>query len=106
VAKIQAALQTLGYMDLVTGYFGPITADALKRFQQDNGIEATGTYEALTRMAIATRLRHPHADPAPEPVAAATSEPTVPGDFADGGVADAPSPEGPADLGNEVLTPQ
>jgi peptidoglycan hydrolase-like protein with peptidoglycan-binding domain len=59
VARLQAALQELGYMDLVTGYYGEITTDAVTGFQQDNGIEATGAYGAITRMALATRLRAP-----------------------------------------------
>lgn len=57
VARLQSVLQQLGYMDLVTGYYGEITADAVTSFQQDNGIEATGTYGAITRMAIAARMR-------------------------------------------------
>lgn len=44
-------------MDLVTGYYGEITADAVTSFQQDNGIYATGTYGPITRMALASRMR-------------------------------------------------
>jgi N-acetyl-anhydromuramyl-L-alanine amidase AmpD len=57
VARLQSALQRLGYMDLVTGYYGEITADAVTSFQEDNGIYATGTYGAITRMALASRMR-------------------------------------------------
>jgi N-acetyl-anhydromuramyl-L-alanine amidase AmpD len=57
VARLQTILQRLGYMDLVTGYYGEITADAVTSFQQDNGIYATGTYGAITRMALASRMR-------------------------------------------------
>jgi len=57
VSRLQTALQQLGYMDLVTGYYGEITTDAVATFQQDNGIYATGTYGAITRMALAARLR-------------------------------------------------
>jgi peptidoglycan hydrolase-like protein with peptidoglycan-binding domain len=57
VARLQTALQQLGYMDLVTGYYGPITLDALATFQQDNAIQPTGAYGAITRMALATRTR-------------------------------------------------
>jgi N-acetyl-anhydromuramyl-L-alanine amidase AmpD len=60
VARLQTILQRLGYMDLVTGYYGEITADAVTTFQQDNGIYATGVYGALTRMALAARM-HPTA---------------------------------------------
>src|SRR5205807_6981943 len=59
VAKLQTALQKLGYIDLVTGYYGPMTLDAVSAFQQDNGIEATGAYGPVTRMALATRTRAP-----------------------------------------------
>ena len=65
VAKLQTALQQLGYMDFVTGYYGEITADAVTNFQQDNGIYATGAYGSITRMALAARLRPPVAS---EPV--------------------------------------
>lgn len=57
VAKLQTGLGQLGYMDMVTGYYGEITTDALLRFQQDNGIAASGAYEPITRMALATRIR-------------------------------------------------
>ena len=61
VAKLQTALQKLGYIDVVTGYYGPMTLDAVSTFQQDNGIEATGAYGPVTRMALATRMRAPFA---------------------------------------------
>jgi len=57
VSGLQTSLQQLGYMDTVTGYYGEITTDAVATFQQDNGVYATGTYGAITRMALATRLR-------------------------------------------------
>ena len=59
VTKLQTALQPLGYMDLVTGYYGDITADAVTSFQQDNGIYASGAYDPITRVALASRSR-PH----------------------------------------------
>jgi N-acetyl-anhydromuramyl-L-alanine amidase AmpD len=57
VAKLQTALQQLGYMNTVTGYYGEITSDAVTSFQQDNGIYAIGSYGAITRMALASRMR-------------------------------------------------
>jgi N-acetyl-anhydromuramyl-L-alanine amidase AmpD len=57
VGRLQTSLQRLGYMDLVTGYYGEITTEAVATFQQDNGIHATGMYGAVTRMALASRLR-------------------------------------------------
>jgi len=61
VARLQTALEKLGYIDRVTGYYGPMTSDAVSTFQQDNGIEPTGAYGPVTRMALATRLRAPAA---------------------------------------------
>jgi N-acetyl-anhydromuramyl-L-alanine amidase AmpD len=57
VARLQTALERLGRMDIVTGYYGQITADAVATFQQDNAIRPTGVYGAITRMALATRTR-------------------------------------------------
>ena len=66
VTRLQTVLQQLGYMELVTGYYGEITAEAVTNFQQDNGIYGTGAYETITRMALAARLRPPVAS---EPIA-------------------------------------
>ncbi|MEK6207807.1 MAG: N-acetylmuramoyl-L-alanine amidase [Chloroflexota bacterium] len=57
VGVLQTALQELGYMDMVTGYYGDITTDAMTTFQHDNGVYATGTYGPITRMALASRVR-------------------------------------------------
>jgi len=57
VARLQTVLGELGYMDAVTGYYGEMTMDAVTRFQKDNGIYATGSYGAITRMALAARAR-------------------------------------------------
>ena len=57
VARLQTALETLGYIDRVTGYFGPMTFDAIGQFQWDHGIETTGRFDSVTRMAIAWELR-------------------------------------------------
>ena len=62
VAHVQMALETLGYIDRVTGYFGPMTFDAIAQFQWDHGIATSGTYESVTRMAIASALRHRDAE--------------------------------------------
>ncbi|HEY7625174.1 MAG TPA: N-acetylmuramoyl-L-alanine amidase [Candidatus Limnocylindria bacterium] len=59
VSALQTALQKLGYMDLVTGYYGEVTSDAVAAFQKDNGIDANGAYGPVTRMALATRLLPP-----------------------------------------------
>jgi N-acetyl-anhydromuramyl-L-alanine amidase AmpD len=63
VARLQAKLEQLGYTDQVTGYYGPITTDAVASFQKDNGIQVTGAYGPITRMALASRTRPPAAPP-------------------------------------------
>lgn len=78
VARLQTALEKLGYIDRVTGYYGPLTSDAVSTFQEDNGIEPTGAYGPVTRMALATRLRPPAAadelgDPGQAPEVATTA---------------------------------
>ncbi|MEP7022116.1 MAG: peptidoglycan-binding protein [Pseudonocardiales bacterium] len=53
VRQLQAALSQIGYMNVVTGTFGPITGDAVRSFQRDHGVPQTGTYGPLTRAALA-----------------------------------------------------
>ena len=57
VDRLQRDLSGLGYMNAVSGFFGPITRDAVRRFQFDNGIEPTGQYGPLTRAAMAVNRR-------------------------------------------------
>jgi len=57
VALLQRDLRMLGYIDVVTGYFGPATRDAVSRFQRDRAIDPTGTYGPLTRAAMALDRR-------------------------------------------------
>ena len=67
VARVQTALETLGYIDRVTGYFGSMTFDALTQFQWDYGVATTGMYESVTRMALASALRRHEAEGSPAP---------------------------------------
>jgi len=57
VTRLQRDLGELGYMEVVTGYFGPATRDAVRRFQLDRGIDPTGNYGPLTRAAMALDRR-------------------------------------------------
>ena len=57
VAQLQRDLGGLGYMEAITGYFGPATRDAVRRFQVDHGIEPTGSYGPLTQAALAVDRR-------------------------------------------------
>lgn len=51
VKNIQKALVKLGYLDsqYVTGNYGPLTTEAVKKFQADNGLPQTGFVGPLTR---------------------------------------------------------
>ena len=57
VTRLQSALARLGYMSQVTGYFGPITEAAVRRFQRDHGVDAIGVYGPRTRAALVATLR-------------------------------------------------
>lgn len=57
VTQLQELLRQRGYMDVVTGYFGPVTRAAVRRFQTDHGVTPTGNYGPLTRAALARDLR-------------------------------------------------
>jgi peptidoglycan endopeptidase LytE len=50
VKVLQQNLKLLGYFQYpdITGYYGTITQDAVKRFQQNNGLSATGVADART----------------------------------------------------------
>ena len=41
---------------LKTGYFGPLTVEAIKRFQAKNGLEVTGTINTETKAALDTLM--------------------------------------------------
>ena len=51
VKNIQQVLVKLGYLDRqnVTGTYGPLTTQAVKKFQADNGLPQTGTVGPLTK---------------------------------------------------------
>jgi peptidoglycan hydrolase-like protein with peptidoglycan-binding domain len=58
VTELQARLQKLGYFDRrPTGHFGPLTKQAVIRFQQDEGITANGVVEDTTLTALERRLQ-------------------------------------------------
>ena len=80
VTQIQQWLAALGYLsgDQVTGVYDSPTIRAVKRFQGDNGLTATGkctgdTYDLLKAKATGTYVE---STPTPEPTA--TPEPTTP----------------------------
>jgi hypothetical protein len=51
--QVQAQLQDLGYYrSAVDGLFGPITRNALRRFQADHGLPVTGAVDEATLYAL------------------------------------------------------
>jgi len=53
VANVQSVLQDLGYYPYeVDGVFGPLTQEALARFQRDQGIPITGAIDPQTLSAL------------------------------------------------------
>ncbi len=57
VSRLQGDLRALGYMNVVSGYFGPATRDGVRRFQLEREIEATGEYGPITSAAMALDRR-------------------------------------------------
>ena len=53
VMTVQEKLKRWGYFDgPITGYYGPLTTEAVKYFQRVNGIEQTGTVGPITAKAL------------------------------------------------------
>lgn len=53
VKTVQTKLKRWGYFNgPITGYYGPLTTEAVKYFQRVNGIEQTGTVGPITRKAL------------------------------------------------------
>ncbi|HAZ43993.1 MAG TPA: hypothetical protein DDW76_19280 [Cyanobacteria bacterium UBA11369] len=78
VAELQQQLRELGYFDRPsTGNFGPLTKQAVIRFQQDEGLTPDGVVETKTKTALLRRLGRSDAEtPSPETsTATATPEP-------------------------------
>ena len=59
IKNIQQALAKLGYLNAedITGIYGSITTEAVKKFQTDNGIEPTGFVGPLTKAKLAEKLQ-------------------------------------------------
>lgn len=57
VKTVQTKLKRWGYFDgPITGYYGPLTTNAVKYFQRVNGIEQTGTVGPITAKALGMTL--------------------------------------------------
>jgi len=62
VHELQSFLYESGYLSVVpTGYFGVITADALRAFQKDKNLNVTGAYDSKTADAVNV-VRNPVVD--------------------------------------------
>lgn len=59
VTRIQKLLYDLGYEMVVDGDFGPGTEGAVKKFQAEHGLAATGTVDAVTEGAIEAEKNKP-----------------------------------------------
>lgn len=65
VTELQQRLQKLGYFDAnITGYFGPLTKEAVIQFQKEKGLTANGVVGPETEVALRDRNK-----PAPTPAA-------------------------------------
>jgi len=49
ITVVQEALISKGHNTKTTGYYGPLTVQAVKDFQAENGLEASGTVDPITR---------------------------------------------------------
>ncbi|RXS83436.1 peptidoglycan-binding protein [Geobacillus sp. PK12] len=67
VRKLQQQLKQLGYFTYsdITGYYGVLTADAIRRFQRDNGLPVTGAVDNQTAARLASAVKAKTPPPAP-----------------------------------------
>jgi hypothetical protein len=57
VRRLQAELTRLGYFHhVVTGYYGPVTTAAVKKFQLSAGLKPNGIWGPLSKAALTQRL--------------------------------------------------
>ncbi|QNU28155.1 peptidoglycan-binding protein [Geobacillus sp. 46C-IIa] len=68
VSELQNNLKRLGYFTYpkITGYYGTVTADAVRRFQKDNDLPATGSVDPTTFGRIEDAVKKKTAPPAEE----------------------------------------
>jgi len=75
--EIQSALVERGYLTKdASGVWDADSADALRRFQHDQSLDATGKLNSLSLIALGLGPKHPA--PAPAPVAAPTAPVAIP----------------------------
>lgn len=75
VRTLQARLKDLRFFQgPVTGFFGPLTAEAVRRFQKAHGLPAVGYVGPRTLAALSQARRAPVPDPKPAPPPAPSPE--------------------------------
>lgn len=59
IKNIQRALSSLGYLDqqYIIGVYGPITTEAVRNFQEQNGLPTTGFFGPLTTAKLQEKLK-------------------------------------------------
>jgi hypothetical protein len=62
IQELLASDPTIYPKGLVTGYFGPMTTEAIKKFQMKNGLEVTGEVNAETKAAMDAIIAERKAD--------------------------------------------
>jgi peptidoglycan DL-endopeptidase LytE len=69
VSQLQLHLKTLGYFQYptITDYYGIVTADAVKKFQKENGLTVTGTADSITLAKIRQAIEQKEKSQASEP---------------------------------------
>jgi peptidoglycan hydrolase-like protein with peptidoglycan-binding domain len=76
-AAVQQTLKLAGYWDgPVDGQWTPALTDALKKFQTDLGVPATGTVDAATVAALEDAIAKAQAPPTPTPTPSPSKTPT------------------------------
>lgn len=80
LAEIQQGLQQQGYYrGQVDGLYGPLTHEALTRYQRDQGLMPTGQLNSQTVAAMLDPGRQQAMAPTPQPLAAQPAPQPVPG---------------------------
>ncbi|WP_345943066.1 L,D-transpeptidase family protein, partial [Streptomyces sp. SID2119] len=76
VRELQARLRQIGHFGRTpTGYYGTVTAEAVRSFQAERGTEATGATDAVTWRKLLAMTRTPTADELDPPTERPVAEP-------------------------------